>query len=451
MFRWRLGGDTADRDATPKASLMPVAKLSKRAIDALRPASKSFIAFDAELKGFGVRVQPSGLKSYVVEYRPGSGGRGVGKRRVTIGAATTLTPDEARNAARDYLAKVRLGSDPAAERKAERIAPSLAELIDGYMAEEVRPKRAAGTIAIYSLHFEKHVKPMLGAKKASLVTHADVARLHREIGRTRKPTANRVVKVLSGLFSYGARRARIPKGINPAKGVEPFKEEGRERFLTGDELQRLGAALREAETVGLTWEVRPDNPKAKHAPKIENRREVYSPHVTGAIRLLLFTGCRLREILNLRWREVDFERGLLFLPRSKTGKKTVILNAPALAVLASLPRVGAFVIAGARMDAPRSDLKRPWDAVAAKAGLAGVRLHDLRHSFASVGAGAGMGLPIVGKLLGHASAATTERYAHLDNDPLRAASERIAGQISAALDGRPKASVVPLKERGGRG
>jgi integrase len=430
---------------------LPVAKLSKRAIDGLRPGETPFILFDADLKGFGVRVQPSGQKSYVVEYRPGSGGRGVGKRRVTIGAVTTLTPDEARRAARDYLAKVQLGCDPAAERRAERVTPSLADLIDAYIADEVRPKREPATVAIYALHLEKHVKPLLGTKKATLVSHADVARLHREIGATRKPTANRIVRVLSGLFSYAERRGIIPKGSNPAKGIEPFKEEGRERFLTSDELQRLGAALREAETVGLAWEVRPDNPKAKHAPKVDNRREVYPPHVTGAIRLLLFTGCRLREILHLRWRDVDFERGLLFLPKSKTGKKTVVLNAPALAVLASLPRVGSFVIFGAKLDAPRSDLKRPWDAVAARAGLSGVRLHDLRHSFASVGAGAGMGLPIVGKLLGHASTATTERYAHLDADPLRVASERIGGRISAALDGAPGASVIPLRERGGRG
>ncbi len=424
---------------------MPVAKLSKRSIDALSPAAKPYIVFDADLKGFGVRVYPSGLKSYLVEYRPGAGGRGTAKRRVAIGATTTLTPDEARSAARDYLAKVRLGSDPAAERSAERATPSLGELIDDYMAEEVRPKRAAATVEVYSIHFEKHVKPAFGAKKASAVTHADIARLHRTIGENRKPTANRVVKLLSGLFSYGARRARLPEGFNPARGVEPFKEEGRERFLTGEELQRLGAALREAETAGLTWEVEAENPKAKHAPKIENRREVYSPHVTGAVRLLLFTGCRLREILHLRWRDIDFERGLLFLPRSKTGKKTVVLNAPALSVLASLPRVGAYVVAGTRFDAPRTDLKRPWAGLTARAGLAGVRLHDLRHSFASVGAGAGMGLPIVGKLLGHASPETTARYAHLDSDPLRRASERIAGQISAALEGKEGATVVPLR------
>lgn len=143
--------------------------------------------------------------------------------------------------------------------------------------------------------------------------------------------------------------------------------------------------------------------------------------------------CRLREILHLKWEHVDFERGLLFLPESKTGRKTVVLNAPALAVLKGLDRIGQYVVAGDDPDEPRADLKRPWAMVTREAGLDGLRIHDLRHSFASFGAGGGLGLPIVGKLLGHANAATTARYAHLDADPLRVASDRIAGTIAAAM------------------
>jgi integrase len=153
----------------------------------------------------------------------------------------------------------------------------------------------------------------------------------------------------------------------------------------------------------------------------------------------------LREILHLRWSEVDFERGMLFLPDSKTGRKQVILNAPALAVLDALPRHGEYVIASTQPDRPRADIKKPWQAVSKAAGLEGLRIHDLRHSFASVGAGGGMGLPIVGKLLGHSNPQTTSRYAHLDNDPLRRASEKIGGTIAAALDGSKRGEVVPLK------
>ncbi|MEI9914967.1 MAG: site-specific integrase [Methylovirgula sp.] len=161
-------------------------------------------------------------------------------------------------------------------------------------------------------------------------------------------------------------------------------------------------------------------------------------YAAAASRLLIFTGCRLGEILNLRWSEVDLERGLLFLPDSKTGRKTVVLSAAAQSILAALPRLGIYVIAsetaGQEVEKPRADLKRPWALIKAPAGLADMRLHDLRHSFASVGAGAGMGLPVIGKLLGHSQASTTQRYAHLDADPVRAAANTIAEKIERAMD-----------------
>ena len=161
------------------------------------------------------------------------------------------------------------------------------------------------------------------------------------------------------------------------------------------------------------------------------------------------TGCRLNEILKLEWSQVDLERGFLRLPDSKTGKKDVILGAPALKVLADIPRVkgNPYVIVGEANGKPRSDLKRPWRRIIAHAGLSGLRLHDLRHSFASMGAASGMGLPIVGKLLGHASPSTTARYAHLADDPLRRASDSISGSIAAAMGVVGETSnVVPLKE-----
>ena len=184
---------------------------------------------------------------------------------------------------------------------------------------------------------------------------------------------------------------------------------------------------------------------AKHLARLANRVTKICPFAAAALRLLLFSGCRLREILNLRWEHVDFERGLLFLPDSKTGRKTVILNAPALAVLNELERIGPYVVPGDDPQNPRPDLKRPWTAVTTQADLKGVRLHDLRHTYASFGAGGGLGLPIIGRLLGHSQASTTARYAHLDNDPLRRASEAIAGRIAAALDGNRKAPSVPLR------
>ena len=244
------------------------------------------------------------------------------------------------------------------------------------------------------------------------------------------------------MFGWAGKEAGlVPEGFNPASRIEKNREQGRERFLTTEELERLGSALREAETTGLPWDVNAEAPNAKHLPKEENRLTVISPYAIAAIRLLVLTGCRLREILHLRWSEVDFERGMLHLPDSKTGRKSVVLNAPALAVLDGVPRIGEFVIAGrppqraGQEERPRSDLKKPWSAIRRRARLDGARIHDLRHSFASVGAGAGLGLPIVGKLLGHTQASTTQKYAHLDNDPLRRASNAIGATIAAALNG----------------
>jgi integrase len=323
---------------------------------------------------------------------------------------------------------------------------------EAYLADVFATKRSS-TADLYAIYLRHHVAPELGSRKITAITRADVTKLHRQIGLTKKPTANRVLNTLSGVFAFAARMGMVSEGFNPARGVSKFAEEGRERFLSVDELARLGEALREAETVGIPWGPNPAK-LVKHAPKAENRRVVLSPHVTGAIRLLLFTGCRLREILHLRWCDVDLERGLLFLPTSKTGKKTVVLSTPAVQVLNELPRLGAFVVpgekAGTKDEAPRADLKRPWSLVATRAGLNGLRLHDLRHSFASVGAGSGLGLPIIGKLLGHSQPSTTAKYAHLDANPLRRASDAIASTIAAAMGEASSGEVVPLRSAKGR-
>jgi integrase len=211
--------------------------------------------------------------------------------------------------------------------------------------------------------------------------------------------------------------------------------------LNSAELARLGDAIREAETTGIPWKLDKEQPNAKHIPK--NGRTKIGPHVAAALRLLILTGARLREILGLKWEYVDLERGLLLLPDSKTGRKAIILNAPALAILREVQRVDNYVIASEIRNQPRHDLNKPWRLVSTRANLVGVRIHDLRHTHASYGAGAGFGLPIIGKLLGHSQPATTARYAHLDNDPLRRASNKIGQQLAAAMgDGNDVAGTT---------
>jgi integrase len=425
---------------------MSSVKFSANHVAGLTPRPAAYIDYDPDLPGFGVRIAPRGTRSWIVEFRPNGGGRKQPTQRMTIGHESSLALAKAREKAKKILAEVRLGGDPARERKDRREAVTVAELADLFMREEVRPLKKPSTAALYDRYFRVHVKPALGTRKARDVSRSDIARLHRKIGEIGKPTANRVVVLISGMFTWAAKAGAVPEGPNPARGVSRFREEGRERFLSADELARLGDALREAETVGLPWDADEAQPAAKHLAKPENRRTIVSPFATAAIRLLLFTGCRLREILHLRWDEVDFDRGVLALPDSKSGKKLVMLAAPALAVLSALPRLGSCVIPGTDPNRPRHDLQKPWRAITKRAGLASVRIHDLRHSFASVGVTSNLGLPILGKLLGHRAVETTEKYAHIANDPLRRAADTIAETIAAGLGEKLGigAEVVPF-------
>jgi integrase len=421
-----------------------IAKLTKRTIDALKPQAKAYVAYDRELHGFGVRVMPSGHKSFIVEYRPHGGGRGNATRRLTLGALGALTPDQARRAAQEALARVRLGNDPQAEKARQRVSLTVGGLIDAFLEGHASSKLKAKTAGHYRIALER-LRAAHGSLKAHALTRSHLAALH--LSQAGTPfAANRFLASVSKCFSWGLRRGLLPEGhVNPARGLERYREHRRERFLTSEELSRLGDALREGETEGLPYWVDESRPMAKHAPKPENRRTMLDPFAVAAIRLLTLTGARLREILHAKWEHVDFERGILFLPDSKTGRKPVYLSAATLAILAGLPRLegNPHIIAGMKDGAPRADLKKPWAAVTKAAKLEGVRIHDLRHSFASFGAGASLGLPIIGKLLGHTQAATTHRYAHLDADPMRRAAETIGATIAAAMGGA-YSNVVPM-------
>ncbi|WP_032926169.1 tyrosine-type recombinase/integrase [Mesorhizobium loti] len=397
-------------------------------MEGARP-NKTTYYFDDDLTGFGLYRTTGNTGTYFAEYRPVAGGA---KKRLKLGRVGTLKANEAREAARKAIANAALGKDLVKERSDERASGTVRQLVADYISEK---EMKESTRAFYKITLAKHIEPQMGTTKAVVLTRVDVQRAHSAMSKKAKYSANRAMALLSAAFVWGAKRGYVPEGVNPAAKIDRNKEEARERFLSANEMARLGDAMREAETIGVPHK----SSESKHAPK-EKNRTVYGPHVTGAIRLLMLTGCRLREILNLRWSEYDEKRGLLLLPDSKTGRKTVVLSAAAQAVLDALPRVGKFVIAGhsaaTEHEAPRADLKKPWAAIAGRAGLGDVHLHDLRHTFASVGAGDGMSLPIIGKLLGHADAGTTQRYAHLHVDPVRAAADAIAGKIADAIGGK---------------
>jgi integrase len=398
------------------------------------PAGKDReILWDETLRGFGVVAFQNGGKVYVVQYR--QNGR---SRRSRIGDHPALTPVEARKLAKKMLGAVEGGADPIDERRKAREVRTFKMVAEDFLALHIATKRKGSTGDEYKRILNAYVFPAIGSRRVVDVRRADVARLHGKMAD--KPyQANRALALVSAVWNWAAKRDEVSLLDNPARGIERYPEQGRERFLTSDELTRLGAALAEGETIGLPWAVDQESPTSKHIPKSERRTKL-DPFAAAAIRLLILTGARMREILDAKWEQVDLERGILFLPDSKTGRKPVYLSAAAQSVIAAIPRVDGnpHIIAGANEGAPRADLKKPWAAVQKAAGLESVRLHDLRHSFASFGAGASLGLPILGKLLGHKQAATTARYAHLDSDPMRRAAETIGSTINAALSGQSK-------------
>lgn len=411
---------------------MPEGRISKRTVDAFDcpPGKDRAFLWDDTLSGFGLVAFPSGRKTYVAQYR--QNGR---SRRVRLGEHGRLSPDQARRQAKILLGDVEKGIDPIEARRAGRRVLTFREIADDFMKVHIRAKRKPRTAGEFERLLNRTILPALGSKRIEDIRRGDIARLHSKLGAT-PIVANKCLEIISAAWNFAARHDIVSAADNPARGVVKNRANLHERFLTSEEFNRLGDALRRAETEGLPWDVDEAKPASKHVPKNDRRTQI-DPFAVAAIRLLIMTGARLREILHARWEQVDFERGILFLPDSKTGRKPIYLSAAALSILGALPRIAdnPYVIPGVKYGAPRADLKKPWDALKRAAGLGGVRIHDLRHSFASIGAGASLGLPIVGKLLGHSQPDTTARYAHLAADPLRRAADMIGEIISTSLNG----------------
>ena len=393
-------------------------KLTKRTVDSLTYTRKSGAqcVWDDDLAGFGVRVYPTGRKSFVVTYR--ADGR---QRFHTVGRVGELTMHEARTKAMEVLASVRRGSDPSGDRIAYRQAPTMKDLSERYMREHARPRKKPSGAKNDERVWANHILPSLGRKKVADVTRADVFQIHAQMGEKTPIQANRTLAVLSKAFNLCEIWGWRPDGSNPARHVPRFPENKRERFLSEAELLRLAEALNEVE-----------------------RLQLEKPAAIAAIRLILLTGCRSGEIKGLRWSEVDFQRRCLRLADSKTGRKTIYLSSGALQVLAGIEREddNPHVIVGAKPGSHFRGLSRPWFRIRKRAGLDDVRLHDLRHTYASVGAGIGLSLPMIGNLLGHTVPATTQRYAHLAANPMLEAAERIGASLDAAMSGESEAELI---------
>ncbi len=378
-----------------------ISKLTKRRVDALKPNGANIVYWDGELTGFGVRVRKSGRKNYVVQTRV------AGKLRwFTIGQHGPLTPDEARAEALEILAMARKGVDPRVKTYGPASDPAMADLGKRFLEEYVSVHCKPKTGVDYGRFIRLFVDPAIGAMKVSEVARKDIAELHQ--GMRDKPyQANRTLAVLSKMFSLAEVWGWRADGSNPCRHVKRYKERARERFLSPEEIDRLGAVLHEA--------------------------EAEMPSAVAAFRLLLLTGCRLSEIQTLRWEHVKVD--CIELRDSKTGGRVVPLGPEARDLLAALPRDedNPWVIAGRLKGSHLTDLQHPWRRIRKRAGLEDVRIHDLRHSYASRALALGESLTMIGKLLGHTQAQTTARYAHLARESVQNAAARITGSIGSNL------------------
>jgi integrase len=379
-----------------------MARISKRVVMAAQPAEKDYFVWDDAVPAFAIRVWPSGRKVYVLHYRVG--GR---MRRYTIGQHGPWTADAAREEAIKTLARVHHGENPADERQEERKVPTVRQFGKAFMERHVEVHLKPTTQAEYLRSIDLFIVPKLGTRRMTDITRADVAAFHHEF-RHIPYQANRTLGVLSKMFSLADLWEVRTDGINPCRGVRRYKEEKRERFLTQEEYLRLGKALDEAK----------DEPEA-----------------VNALRLLALTGCRLSEIQKLKWEHVFFPERELRLPDSKTGAKIVQLGQAAVDVLTAIPRIkdNPYVITGRKEGCHLTDVQKPWRRVRQIAGLDSVRIHDLRHSFASDALEMGEDLTMIGRMLGHSDIKTTARYAHLKKTPVRTATDRVSGRIASVL------------------
>jgi integrase len=367
------------------------ARITKSRVDALQPGEQ---LWDSEIRGFGVRRQ-RGRPHYFFAYR--SAGR---RHWVTLGEhGGKLTIEQARKKAEEMRGKVAGGGNLADEKAADKRAGTVKELATRFIEDYAKAHNKASTVAEYERLIRLHIEPALGPYRVNSVTESDIAAWHAKF-KQHRVGGNRALALVKHLFSLAEKwGARDRKLGNPARHVEMFPEQARERLLTAEELGRLGAAL----------------------DKIE-REKTEHPSVITCIRLLILTDARLSEILTLKWDYVDIERGVARLPDSKTGPKTLPLGAPALELLSSLPRQrgNPYVCPGLERAAHFVGIQRPWRRIRSEAKLPDLRIHDLRHGWASIAAMAGDSLLLIGKVLGHRQARTTERYAHLQDDPVKA-------------------------------
>ncbi len=400
-------------------------KITKRFVDGLPALEAEQVFWDDEMPGFGLRVKAGNdpTKSYVVQYRNAAGR----SRRKTLGRHGDITPDQARKLARDVKHDVAKGTDPVAERAAWRAAPTVDDLMDEYVSSHVENHNKPSTQGEFKRLIDRHIRPALGKLKAQDVSRHEVAKLHKAMRDTPRQ-ANVVLSVLSKAFNLAETWGFRPQGTNPTRQIVRYKERTRDRRLTQEDLRKLGKAFENAET-----------------------KNTIPLGLVPLFRLLAFSGCRLSEIINLTWPEVDFVAGTLNLRDAKAGARSHVLSALALDLLAGQQRSDdcEFVFpSGAGTAFDRANVERAWRKLRKAADLEDLRIHDLRHMVGTMAGATGANAFQIRDLLGHKTLAVTARYVARDDDPVRSIQDRVSAQIEAGLSGASKGVITPIKRLG---
>ncbi len=375
---------------------MAKGKISSRTVSAFKgTAGKDMCLWDTEVKGFGLRVQPSGRRSYIYKFRTPDGRR----RNRKIGDPESLTAEAARRIVLGMVSDAALGK-MVIDDKPKQKSITMRKMCDLYLEDYARLHKKPKSIEDDTRYIEKDIKPRLGSKSLSEIRSKDVVKIHSSLADT-PIKANRLLALLSKIFNLAEEWEYRDANTNPTQHIRKYKETPRERFLTQDEMVALEKVLADAE-----------------------RNNEVSPSVVHALRVLLMTGARLQEVLTMKWEYVDFEEGKINLPDSKSGKKTIWLSDKARDYIDAIPhkRGNPFVFPGQRTGSRLVNLQKPWRKLRAIAEIEDVRIHDLRHTYASLAVSQNLSLPIVGKLLGHKSTKSTERYAHLYDEVMKEAA-----------------------------
>lgn len=389
--------------------------LTAKKVRDTKPTAKSFIVWDDDPVGLGLRVWPSGKKVFILNYRVD--GR---SRRMNIGTTSEFSLAQARETARESMRKVRAGTDPLDERRTRKELPTVSEGLDQYLEQYIPARRAKGRMATrtaqeYTRQIEKNIRPKIGKKRIKDITRGDIESVLKPLPPI---MANRVCALLSALFNQFEHWEYRPQHTNPARGIEKAVEDARDRTLTETELSALGEAL--------------------------GSIEEQNPNANLAIRLAAVTGLRIGEIIDMRWDDIDFEGGTLILPKTKTGRRIHTLPTAALALLVDATHDGDFVIAGRLSHKPMNytAVRNHWAEVCKVAGIKGIRLHDLRRTIMTEAAALGVGAHLLRDMVGHKTTAMADRYARRAGAPLQELRERMGESMSGKLSGKPKAEIT---------